>query len=93
MAWPDPQLNEQLKNNGADFLSVDIDTALTFTQIAADSERDSETRRRNHENARKAYDTILHLKEKVDFRPEQRTDLEKKLATLKHALERLGEAL
>lgn len=93
MTLPDPQLASDLNRNGAEFLCADLDTALTFTDIAASEDRDAETRQRNRENARKAYFTVLKLSEKIVFKPGERTVFDQKLAALKRALGRLGEVL
>jgi hypothetical protein len=93
MTLPDPQLASDLNRSGAEFLCADLDTALTFTDIAASEDRDAETRHRNRENARKAYFTVLKLSGKIVFKPNERTVFDEKLAAVKGALERLGEVL
>lgn len=93
MTFPDPQLAKDLNRNGVEFLLADLDTALTFTNIAASADRDEETRRRNRENARKAYDTVLKLSKKFALKPEEKMVFDEKLQTLRRALERLGQVL
>jgi hypothetical protein len=74
---------------GVDFLIVDLDTALTFMDVA-DTTTIDETARRNHKNARKAYDTVLRLLR--DLRPtrDQRKIIEDKLMLLRARLEAAG---
>jgi hypothetical protein len=83
---------QQLNATNADFLRIDVETALTFTQIALEAD-DPEKRDRNRKNARKAYDTILHLREKVEFNPPQHKYMNEKLEQLKRDLITLGEKL
>jgi len=42
------------------FLLTDLDVAMTFLDLA-DATRNLETSRRNHKNARTAYDTVLRF--------------------------------
>ena len=53
-------------NSGVAFLLADLDTALTFLDIAKTTTNE-ETRQRNFENARKAYDTVLQLMQKLSL--------------------------
>jgi len=71
-----------------DFLLTDLDLAMTFMDIAKTSQIE-ETVRRNHNNARKAYDTVLHLLEKLTADAGQRQVIDAKLALLKTRLEAL----
>ena len=79
-----------MNSTSADFLRIDVDTALTFTQIALESD-DQEKKDRNRKNARKAYNTIMHLRDKVEFSPSQDKYLSEKTELLKRDLIALGE--
>jgi hypothetical protein len=83
---------QQLNSTNVDFLKIDVETALTFTKIALEAD-DREKRDRNRKNARKAYDTILHLRNKVEFSPSQDKYMNEKLERLKRDLITLGEKL
>jgi hypothetical protein len=53
-----------LIQTGVEFLLVDLDVAITFMDVA-ETFRIEEIKHRNHNNARKACDTVLHLLEQV----------------------------
>jgi hypothetical protein len=50
---------------GVEFLLVDLDVGMTFLDVA-EASRIEETKHRNRNNARKAYDTVLHLLEQLN---------------------------
>ena len=85
------ELQKSVHDNGVDFLHTDLDVALTMAQIAAEADRSSERRKRNVRNARKAYDTIVKLHEKVHASAAERHCLRRKLSHLRLCLEDLGE--
>jgi hypothetical protein len=91
MTLPDPKLASDVNRNGIEFLFADLDTGLTFADIAASPDRDEETRKRNHENACNAYDTVLKLSKKLVFTPDDKTVFDEKLSALKRTLERLSD--
>jgi hypothetical protein len=76
--------------NGVNFLLTDLDLALTFMDIAEVS-RHEETVRRNHNSARKAYDTVVRLLEKLMPDVEQRQVIDANLAVLKARLQAVGQ--
>jgi hypothetical protein len=81
---------DRMNRASADFIKIDVETALTFAKIARDA--DNATRRtRNQRAARKAYDTILKLLSKVDWTAEDGRVVEKGLDRLKAELKMLGE--
>ena len=49
---------------GVDMLLTDLDTALTFMDVAQTSQI-QDTIERNHKNARKAYDSVLCFLQKL----------------------------
>ncbi len=71
------------------FLHTELDTGLTFAQIALHSHF-AETKRRNQANARKAYDTFLRWRGTPMSRAEV-AEIEEKLSRLESALKALGE--
>jgi len=73
-----------------EFMLVDLDLAMTFMDVA-EASRLEDTKHRNHKNARKAYDTALHLLEKLKPDAGQRRVIEAKLARLKTRLEAAGK--
>jgi hypothetical protein len=81
---------EGLNCVGADFLLADLALAMTFMDIAESSEAD-ETIRRNHKNARKAYDSTHHLFSKLTLNRKTQEAIEAKLTLLKERLKSAGE--
>ena len=72
------------------FLLTDLDLAMTFMDVA-DASRVDETTRRNHTNARTAYDTVLRLLEKLRPNTDERQVIDAKLAILKMRLQAVGQ--
>jgi hypothetical protein len=87
------QLLEDMNQNVVEFLMADLDSALAFAQRASGLNIDPETRRRNLINARKAYDTVTRLREKIRLDSEQQSDFDEKRTNVKNALEQLGERI
>jgi hypothetical protein len=62
------------------------------TAFAKYAKSDSEDKKsRNRKNARKAYDSVLHLLAKATLTPSVRTEIDNRLAVLKSDLQSLGE--
>ena len=74
----------------AEFLKIDVQTALTFSGLALQSDNKEKTVR-NRKNARRAYDTILHLSHRVTFTPGEEGYMQEMMSRLKNDLELLGE--
>jgi hypothetical protein len=95
-AAPKPTVDELLASKssvnkvGTDFLKLDLQTALTFAGLALQT-NDGVKRERNRRAARKAYDTILHLIERVGIANDEAELFEKNLEQLKSDLVKLGE--
>ena len=87
-----PKFAADMDKSGVDFLLIELDAALTFLDVA-DTSRIDETVDRNHRNARKAYDTVLRLREKVRPNPEQQQLITEKLLRLRERLEAAGEQI
>ena len=64
--------------------------AMTFMDVAATTGVEK-TARRNHENARRAYDTIVRLLRNLGLTAEQRQILDEKLSALKTRLQAVGQ--
>jgi hypothetical protein len=95
-AAPKPTVDDLLESKSrlnkasTDFLKVDLETALTFTGLALNAE-DTAKRDRNQRAARKAYDTIVHLIERVTLTENEANFFEENLSRLKRELIDLGE--
>lgn len=87
----DQNIAESLKRTGAEFLSADIDTALTFVGLARSASDDSEKKSRNQRNARKAYDKVQELLARLRLSAEEQSEVNDKLRRLKAELTNLGE--
>lgn len=85
------ELVSRLENTGFTFLISDLELGLTLAQIAMGSGSNTDKRKRNQHNARRAYDTILKLAERVVLTGIQRSELNNVAARLKSRLESLGE--
>jgi hypothetical protein len=75
---------------GVEFLLTDLETALTFMDVAATSEVE-ETTRRNHENARRAYDTVVRLLRNLHPTEAEQRELDERLSALKARLQAVGQ--
>ena len=95
-AAPAPTMDELLASRermnrvSTDFLKIDLETALTFISIARQT-KDDVRRLRNRRAARKAYETVLKLIDKVDLNDLDRVRVVQALGKLKTELEVLGE--
>lgn len=85
-----PRLRTDLNATGVELLLTDLDAALTFLDVAEVTGIE-ETARRNHHNARRAYDTVLHLLQNLRPTAEQQQLIDQKLAVLRARLEAVGQ--
>lgn len=76
---------------GVHFLKIDLETALTFLDIARRTQ-DKGRQERNRRAARRAYDTIVKFMARVKLGDEESHTLVVGLEQLKCALEKSGEA-
>jgi hypothetical protein len=96
-AAPKPTVDEflaarsRLTRVSTDFLTADLNTALTFTQIALQGDDDGVKKQRNRKAARKAYDTVHGLIDRVEVSDEDAKALRRNLERLKSELVKLGE--
>ena len=88
-----PLVSRSLNASGVRFLKVDLDVALNFVTIALQSHSDHLKRTRNQANARKAHDTIIHWKNRLDISRRDALEIDAKLQELRAALKKLGEKL
>jgi hypothetical protein len=80
----------EVNQNGVEFLLIDLDVGIVFMDVA-EASRFEETRLRNHQNARKAYDTVLRLLKKLTPNAGQHRMIDAKLALLKIRLQAVGQ--
>ena len=73
-----------------DFLFTDLDTAMTFAEVA-EATGVEKTARRSRSKARRCYESVLRLLPNVALNAEQEKDIHHKLAALKARLEAVGE--
>lgn len=81
---------EGMNRASVEFLKTDLETALTFVQIARQTS-DAYRRRRTCRTARKAYESLAKFVSKVQLGPENGRRLGLGLKRLKTELEGLGE--
>lgn len=81
----------RLNQTSIDFLKVDVQTALTFCEIA--QSRDLTKRLRNRRHARQGYDTIVRLMDHVSLAEGDAQYLAENLEKLRAQLVNLGEVL
>jgi hypothetical protein len=77
-------------NSRVEFLLADLDAALTFLDVAKTTTNE-ETRKRNFQNARHAYDTVVELMQKVTLNDEQNEEIQEKLTLLRTRLAAAGQ--
>ena len=86
------RVETQFNHAGTEFLKVDVATALTFAETALTAD-DPEKKQRNQKSARKAYDTVLRMANKVALPDQAAQELKDGLQKLNAKLKQLGEAV
>ena len=81
---------ERMNRAATEFLKIDLETALTFLNIARQA-HDSARKERNRRAARKAYDTVIKLIGKVELNDLDRQTVTDGLLQLRRELETMGE--
>jgi phosphoenolpyruvate carboxylase len=81
---------DRINRASTEFLKIDLETALTFTNIARQTS-DISRRERNCLAARKAYDAVERLVQKVDLNKQDKNTIKKGMQQLKTELEALGQ--
>lgn len=84
-----PQIMYQSHRIGVQFLMADLSVALTFLNVAEVTQSE-DTRRRNRQNARWAYDTVLRFLPRVSPSDEERPALQFKIVELRDRLLAVG---
>ena len=84
------RFRSSVSRNAFEFLLTDIDTALTFMDVAESTDK-ADIRKRNYANARKAYDTVLRFMQNQPIDDDQREKLASKLTLLKSRLQNAGQ--
>ena len=85
------RLPAQTNSLGVQFLQVDAEVALTLSGMALKTSS-SEKRERQSDAARKAYDTIMRLRQNLDLSEAERDKLDASLQRLKSELRKRGKA-
>ena len=73
-----------------DFLLTDLEVGMTFMDVA-DASHIGETKHRNYNNARNAYDAVLRLSRKLTPSLSEKQTIDAKLAILKMRLQAVGQ--
>jgi len=81
---------ERMNRATTEFLKLDLQTALTFAGIARQT-RDQIRKKRNCTAARRAYDTVVRLVDRVELSVEDGRVVRHGLQRLRTELESLGE--
>ena len=83
------RIREESNRIGTEFLLADLDTGLTFVQVACVTGSQA-SRTRNLGKAFEVYRTVLHLIGRVESSPPERLEIERKLEDLRCRLEKAG---
>ena len=83
------RLREESNKVGAEFLVVELDTGLTFLDVA-ETTSSEESRIRNRKNAEIAYKTALRMAPRVMLVAAQKEAVNQRIAALKSRLEKHG---
>lgn len=87
-----PERQDEYRKSTIHFVNTELDTGLTFARIAGGTKTRSK-KDRNCANARRAYDSALHILQQVSLSKEEASAIGEKVADLKSSLEKLGEKL
>lgn len=79
------RLHEDSNKAGVEFLMAELDTAMTFLDVA-ETTSSEENRSRNCGNARIAYETVMRMRERVLLDGGQSQALDQKLADVRKRL-------
>ena len=87
----DAELCAQLYEAFWKFLNADVDIGIAFSELALQSGKDLEKRRRNRQKARKAYLTVVRFGQRFRFPEADAQEFEQKLRRLKAVLQQLSD--
>jgi len=93
MTIDNAKLIEQSKAVELKFLRTEVETGLTFADTALQFPNNQDKVRRNTENARKAYDTVVHFLKKREIPDERLNQTLQLLVVLQLKLRQLGESV
>jgi hypothetical protein len=79
---------ERMNRASVEFLKIDLQTALTFVQIARQT-NDNLGKKRNYLAARKAYETVVRLIRKIELSAEDLRFIKQRLEQVQSELEAL----
>jgi hypothetical protein len=83
---------ERMNRTSAEFLKIDLETALTFLAISRQAP-DDERRDRNRSAAKKAYLTVVKLAKKINMDSEEQRVVTEGLRQLRSELKAVGIAV
>lgn len=89
---PFAKLREEANLAAADFVLTELDTGITFLDVA-DTTAVEESRLRNRENANTAYETVLRYRDRVLFNEVQQSEYDTKFNELQNRLKDAGFVL
>ena len=79
------QISRDFNSSSLEFLFTELDVAFTFLEVARTT-HDSDTARRNHSNARLAYETVIGFMPRLHLTEAELEALQTKLGVLKQSL-------
>ncbi len=85
------EILDDVSRTGFEFIMTDLNLALTLARIAADAHENADKRARNLGSARRAYETVKSISQRLTLTSSDQDELNKKLAQVRSALEKLGE--
>src|SRR5689334_10634482 len=83
-------LRDQFDESRFNFISRELDLAITFSQVAATSEEHARSER-NARNAQKAYSAANHFLEETPLNQAQRQEIQDKVTVLQNLLEKVSK--
>jgi multidrug efflux pump subunit AcrA (membrane-fusion protein) len=83
---------DDVSRTGYEFMMSDLDVALTLARIASRAAEDDNKRIRNLQNARRAYDKVQELLQRIGLSAGQQQQIVEKLNIVKSTLKKLGES-
>jgi hypothetical protein len=86
-----PSLPDAIHEQAVNFLRVELDLGLTFSEIALQTTSNPDKRARNCSNAVTACKAVLHRMGDVDLTPAESTEIGAKLQHLRIRLAALGQ--
>jgi hypothetical protein len=85
------QVDRALSAKSVEFLKVDLETGLTFANVALESLGDMNKKTRNQARSRQAYDFVIERQQGLRMNDKDANEIDQKLKELRLALAALGE--